>query len=115
MDKALRVQLATMGTEVRAAAIPDAGKQAALWCLGQLPPLYAKFRLTSESRYVDEIARLVQGVLKELADDTTPCAPARRLATSIPVRLQRLHEKFGLPGLNIKLPGASPRRVRTPT
>ncbi|MBL8797541.1 MAG: hypothetical protein JNM56_26815 [Planctomycetia bacterium] len=110
MDKALRVQLTTMGDDVRAAAIPDDGKQTALWCIGQLPSLYAKYRLTNESRYGEEITRLVQGVLRELALDRTPCAPARRPSTSIPARFQRLHEKFGLPSLHLKVP-AVPRRA----
>lgn len=102
MDKALHVQLTKLGNEVRATAIPDACKQTALWCMGQLPTLYTKFRLTNESRYGDEIIRMVQGVLKELADDQNPCPHARKLAVSLPARLRRLHEKFGLPGLNIK-------------
>ena len=114
MDKALHVQLTKMRNEVGAAVIPDAGKHTALWCIGQLPSLYTKFRFANESRYGDEIARLVRLVLKELAQDKTVRPRAQKLAAGIPERLQRFHEKFGLPGLNIQPRVASSPRSRKP-
>lgn len=114
MDKALRLQLTTMRNEILATAIPDLCKQTLLWCIEQLPALYTKFRLTNESRYGEEITRLVQGVLKELAADKTACPHAQKLAASIPVRFRQLHEKFGLPRLNIKSLVASSPRSRKP-
>jgi hypothetical protein len=110
MDEALQSQLAVLGNEVRAAAIPEGCKHTAAWCFGQLPALYARFCQTSESRYGEEIVRLVQGVLKELATSPRAYPEANKLAAAIPERLRLLHEQFGLPRLKLKAPGVSPPR-----
>ena len=102
MDKPLQTQLAALGKKVRAAAVPDGCKQTVAWCIGQLPTLYAKFRQTSESRYGDEISRLVEGALKELATSKRACHEAQKLAANITDRLRLLHEKFGIPRLKLK-------------
>jgi hypothetical protein len=112
MDEALQAHLAALRNEVRAAAITDDCKQTAVWCLGQLPALYAKFCKTSESRYGEEITRLVQGVLKGLANNKPACPEAQQLAASVTDRLRLLHEQFGIPGLNLKPLGATPPRPR---
>jgi hypothetical protein len=109
MGKSLQAQLATLGNEIRAAAIPDTCKQTAAWCFGQLPALQDKLRQTNESRYADEIARLVRWVLKELTKSQKACPESQNLATRIADRLHLLHEQFGLPGLDLK-----PERVPTP-
>jgi hypothetical protein len=101
MDRAIDEQLTVIRNEVQASAIPDDCKQTALWCIGQLPTLYSQFCLTNESRYGDEISRLVQGVLRELAKSKDD-PEAQKRTMSIPDRLQRLHEKFGIPRLTIK-------------
>jgi hypothetical protein len=112
MDDALQEQLAAMGDEVRAAALPEGCKHTASWCIGQLPGLYARFRQTSETRYGEEIVRLVRGLLQELAQSEKTCPEARKLAASITDRLRLLHDQFGLPGLNFKPRGASAPRSR---
>ena len=112
MGEALQAQLAMLGKKVRAAAIPDACKHTTDWCIGKLPTLYAKFRETNESRYGEEITRLVQGVLKELTTSHSACPEAQKLATNITNRLRLLHEQFGLPGLNLKPPAPSATRSR---
>jgi len=104
MDEALRCHLALIREEVGAAAISAAGKETALWCLGQLPALYVNFCKTSESRYVDEISRIVQALLKELVNVKKTAPAAEQLATSIPDRFRQLHEQLGLPGLVLKMP-----------
>jgi hypothetical protein len=110
MNEALQGYLATLGSEVESAAIPDEGKQTALWCIGKLPALYVQFGRTNESRYGDEISRLVQAVLKELSSGKNSCPAAQQLAAGIPDRLRHLHEELGLPGLRLKTPGTvSPR------
>lgn len=76
----------------------DTCKKSALWSLQQLPALYARFCLTNESRYGEEISRLVQGVLNDLAQGT-PTAELQELAAGVPDRLRVLHEQFGLPEL----------------
>lgn len=108
MDKALQALLAALGNQVRAAAIPDGCKQTAAGCLGQLPTLYAQFRQTNESRYGDEITRLVQWMLKGLAQSNTEGPEARKLEASLINRLRLFHERFGIPPLNFKPYRASP-------
>lgn len=112
MDKALQVQLSTIVAEVRGAALPESRLHTVAWCLEKLPTLYAQFRQNNESRYVEEITRLVQGVLKELVPEAKASPEARQLAASLIERLKLLHEEFGLPGLNLKIPGVSPPRSR---
>ena len=112
MDEAFQAQLAALGDEVVAAAIPEGCKQTAAWCIGQLPTLYAKFRQTYESRYGEEISRLVQWLLKELATSQQTCPEAHKLAARIDDRLRLLHEQFGLPRLNLKSLRPSPGHSR---
>jgi hypothetical protein len=109
MVAALRAHLGALEDEVQATAIPGGCKHSVAWCIGQLPPLYTLFRQTNESRYGEEIARLFQCVLKELTKGETACPKAQQLAASIPGRLQLLHEQLGLPRLDLKSPGPSPR------
>jgi hypothetical protein len=112
MVEELRAHFRVLEDEVQATAIPDDCKQSAAWCIGQMPPLYARFLQTNESRYGDEISRLFQCVLIELTKGETTCPKAQQLATSIPDGLHRLHEQLGLPRLVLKSPGPSPRRRR---
>jgi len=109
MDEAFQAELAALGNEVRETAVPDACKQTAAWCLRQLPALYDNLRQTNESRYADEITRLVQWVLKELAKSQKACPESQKLAEHIADRLHLLHEQFGLSRLALK-----PERVPTP-
>ncbi|HEV3262189.1 MAG TPA: hypothetical protein VG013_35380 [Gemmataceae bacterium] len=114
MDEAVQAHLAALAKEARAAAIASDCKHTVVWCIGQLPTLYAKFRQTSESRYGEEISRLVRGVLEELAKGTTVCPVAQKLAASITGHLRMLHEEVGLPGLGLtspRAPTARPRKV----
>jgi hypothetical protein len=113
MDDALQAELRAVGNEVGTAAIPTDRKHTAAWCLGQLPALYAKFRQTRESRYCDEITRLVQAVLKALVDSKADCPEAPKLAAGITERLRQLHEQLGLPGLGLKTPGTATARAAT--
>ena len=112
MNEALQSRLAVIENDVSAAAIPDECRRTATWCIGQLSPLYAKFRETNESRYVEEITRLVRGILKELTATKKACPEAQQLAASITEQLRIFHEQFGLPRLNLKPLGASPLRSR---
>jgi hypothetical protein len=112
MNQALQDQLGALRDEVQAAAIPTGCKHTAAWCLGKLPALYAKFRQTSESRYGDEITRLVRETLTELVNTKPACPEAQHLAASMTERLRLLHEQLGLPGLGLKAAGASSPRSR---
>jgi hypothetical protein len=109
MHEPLRAELAAILDEVRDAAIPDACKNTVAWCVQELPALYSGLCDTQESRYADEIARLAQGLLKELAGGGKE---ARKLAEDVACRLRALHERFGLPRVNVKLPAAASSRSR---
>jgi hypothetical protein len=98
--------------EVRSTSLTDDAKHTAVWCVRQLPALYDKFGRTSESRYGDEISRLVQAALRTLADGSGNCPASRELATSIPARLQSLHQRFGVPALKLDAPAAPRARSR---
>jgi hypothetical protein len=102
MEHAIQIQLVALGDEIRSARIPNASKQTALWCVDKLPNLYAKFRLTYESRYGEEIARLVQGALTDLVSSPTASPATQELAASMNERLRLLHEQSGIPALNLK-------------
>jgi hypothetical protein len=112
MDEAARAHLAALEDEVRVAALSEAGQHTALWCLGQLLPEYAQYRQTRESRYGEEITRLVRGLLKGITESPGGGPSAQRLATRILDRLQILHEELGLPGLVLPAPQPSLRRSR---
>lgn len=102
MAHAIQDQLAALGEEVRSAAVPDASKQTALWCVDRLPALYDKFGQSYESRYGEEISRLVRGALSELVSSETANAATQQLAERMTARLQALHDEAGIPGLNFK-------------
>lgn len=111
MDQALQVQLTAMRNDIQASAIPDDCKQTALWCLGQLPPLYSNFRLTNESCYGEKIVSLVRAVLSELAKEKVAQGETQKRSMGVAERFQQFHEEFGLPSLPLKLPTMSSRRL----
>jgi hypothetical protein len=98
--------------EVVSSSLTDQSKHTAVWCVRQLPALYDKFRGTSESRYGDQITRLVRATLQTLVDGTGNSPASRELAVSIPARLQSLHQRFGIPSLKLD-PPAAPVRARS--
>jgi hypothetical protein len=80
-----------------AAALSERSRAAALQCVGQLPRLYRGLCETYESRYADEIARLVQAVCRLAAG-----VPG--LAEAITARLRGMQERLGIPGPEFKPP-----------
>jgi hypothetical protein len=80
-----------------AATLSDERRKAALQCVGQLPRLYRGLCETYESRYADEIARLVQAVCRLAAG-----VPS--LAEAITVLLRDMQERLGIPGPDFKSP-----------
>src|SRR5262245_20741817 len=90
------VDLQAVRDVVDAADLPDEARHRAVWCLGRLPRLYRELTQTSESRYGDEIRRLVQALLVALGP------ASRKSAEAIPLQLAALHERFGLPNLDLK-------------
>jgi hypothetical protein len=80
---------------VDAAGLSEDIRQTTQACLGQLPKLYRELCQRCESRYSDEIGRLIHAMLKELAG-----FPA--VAEGVIRRLQAMHERLGIPVPNLK-------------
>jgi hypothetical protein len=112
MKDAVQTQLSELGKHVRNARISDDSKQTTLWCVSKLPGLYADFCQTNDSRYGDEIARLVQGALDDLANGKTASKETMKLGASITERLRSLHEESGIPHLRLKSPRTPASRSR---
>jgi hypothetical protein len=113
MKKANKVEFVALVDEVMATAIPADCKHTAALCLAKLPSLYAAYRQTNESRYGDEIARLVQAVMTELTRSQVGCMEAQKIAAGMVDRFQRLHEKLSLPMLNLKaVPTRPPAKLK---
>src|SRR5262245_52206911 len=112
MDEAKQAHLAALEAEVRAAALSEAGQHTALWSLRQLLPRYAQYHQTRESRYGEEITRLVRGLLKGITEGPGGGPSVQRLAKRILDRLRILHEQLGLPGLGLPAPKPPSRRSR---
>ena len=103
MTEALRGELAGITSLVKAANMPGDTSHTVVWCLEQLPALYAKFCQTHESRYADEILRLEKAVVGELAE--APALPeGQAVGEAVLDRFRLLNERFGLPGLDMPPP-----------
>jgi hypothetical protein len=109
MDQEIAAHLKGLQDAVRATAIPEDSQRTALWCLKQLPAQYALSRQTNESRYDDEITRLVQVLIQQLAARGN-CPEARKLAASLPEDFRLLHERLGLSFLALKPPAPQARK-----
>lgn len=104
MDKVLQRKLLALSDEVQATAIPADCKHTVVWCLAKLPSLYADYRSSNESRFGDEITRLVHAVMKELTRSTGGCKEAEKIATGMASRFQIIHERLNLPALILRAP-----------
>jgi hypothetical protein len=111
MSEDFRDELAAIGTLVNSADLSAESKHTVAWCLKQLPALYGKFCQTNESRYGEEIVRLEQGILRNLAEKTTLSPDAQKVAEDIVDRLRVLHGRFGLQGLDPKPKPVAPTRA----
>jgi hypothetical protein len=109
MDSYLQTELATIGRLVEAADVGDRARQTVLWVLNKMPLAYQQLLKTYESRYVDEIVRLVTAMRQALAKDGAP-----ELAEAIATRLTAMHARRGFPSLGLKpappAPAERPKR-----
>jgi hypothetical protein len=103
MDSDLQAELATIGKLVEAADAVDRARPAVNWALNRMPLLYQQLMKTYESRYLDEIVRLVTGMRQALARDGAP-----ELAEAIATRLTAMHSRRGFPSLGLKPPPPAP-------
>ena len=109
MHETIQAHFQALAEAVQATAIPADRQQVIATSIRRLSALYTQFRETSESRYGEEITRLVQAVLKELE----ACPEARKLDADFREGLRQLHEQVGLPALTLKPPAVPPRPRKT--
>jgi hypothetical protein len=101
MKAAGLAELVALRALVRRADLADAARHTALWCLDQFPGLYADYQRDYSSRYGDAIARLTQGVLMRLGEQGMG-KDAGRVAKALVARMGGLHERLGLPALDLR-------------
>jgi hypothetical protein len=89
---------------VDGAALSAEGRSTALWWFDQLPWPYRELGRTYDNRYLDEIRRLVQLMLKALTEKDTPGVVGDILS-----RLLAMHERLGIPQLGLKAPAPAKR------
>lgn len=92
-------------TALQGTTLPEAVEYNVTWSVQQLPPLYEGLCQTGESRFANEIQRLVQGMVNSLKD-AKDCPEAPGLATLITDQLRDMHERLGLGELELKKPAA---------
>jgi hypothetical protein len=104
MDKAIMSTLTALSKRVEATDVSSDSKHTVAWCLGKLPSLYANYQSSYESRYGDEIKRLVQALIQQLTCKTDGCKEAYQIGAEMAGRFELLHERLNLPVLILKSP-----------
>jgi hypothetical protein len=106
-------ELTSLRKAVARASLTPEVMHTTLYCLDQLPKLYADLGRTNESRFADTIAALSQAVVKRLGEEST--VAAGRVAEALVAKLDELHERVGLAPLRLKVAapvGAAGKRRR---
>lgn len=103
MKDTVGIHCRKIAERVQQAPIAESSKQALLASLSKLPNLYEKFRANYESRDGEEIARLLQNALDQLAGGE-PVSETGKLGAWIVERTQQLHDQSGIPTLKLRLP-----------
>jgi hypothetical protein len=93
MEASLLTELEKVHALVHADRLAPDVLKTVTWCLDRLPNLYSKFVQTYESRYGEEIRRLVNGLLAKAGNAT--------LKQAILAQLRTMHERLGIPDLNL--------------
>lgn len=79
---------------VKVSKLPANVRTTALWFLDKLPDLYQKLEKTCESRFLDEIIRNVNGMLKTIQ------VPS--FIETMTKKFRAMHEQNGIPTLGLK-------------
>ncbi len=109
MHETLKAHFKELEDAVRATSVREDRRDAIAGAIRRLPALYLKLRETNESRYCDEITRLVQAVLKDLE----ACPEARNLDAAFREKLRLLREELGVHPLPLK-PAPPPPGTKKP-
>jgi hypothetical protein len=110
MESNSPAEITALRTLIETASLTPDAKHTALWCVDQLPRLYADFERTNERRFGDAIRHLSQGVLKRMGEAGAG-ADAGRVGDALVAQLGGLHQRLGLAPLHFK-PGAMPAKGR---
>jgi hypothetical protein len=110
MQDHIQAHFAALLTALDSTTVTDERKKLVAGFLARLGALYTRFRETNASRYGDEIASIVQAILRELE----ACPEARKLDAEFRGGLHALHEEFGIPKLALK-PAPVPPKSRKKT
>jgi hypothetical protein len=110
MESTCPAEITALRTFIQTASISPDAKHTALWCVDQLPKLYADFESTNESRFADAIRRLSQAVLMRMGEAGSG-ADAGCVGDALVGQLGRLHQRLGFAPLLLK-PGAAPAKGR---
>jgi hypothetical protein len=112
MHPTIQAHFQELEDALRATAVPTDRREVIAGCVRRLATLYTQSRQTNDSRYGEELTRLVQGILKELQ----ACPEARKLEAAFRAKLRLLHEEAGVPPLALKpappAPGAKKARKK---
>jgi hypothetical protein len=95
-------ELSELHKLVTGASLTDEAKNSTLWCLGKMPKLYADFRRTDESRYLEAIAGFARAVLKRMSEKDAG-EDAGKVAEAAVGRLGEMHRRLGMAPLGIKI------------
>jgi hypothetical protein len=109
MHENMQAHFKALENAVKKTAIPADRQEVIATSIRRLPALYKEFRQTYESRYGNEITRVVQSLLKELE----ACPKAQKLDADFRVGLRLLHEELGLPALTLKAPAPRIKPLKT--
>ncbi len=104
MDVDPLTELTTLQGLLEAANLPDDTRQAALWCVKQLPGPCREFSRDYDSRHGDEVLRLAKGAAQKVADSS--------VAATVREQLAELLARLGLGVVDLAPPRPPARRRR---
>jgi hypothetical protein len=94
-------ELSKLRSLVAGAVLGPEAKHTALWCLDELPKLYAQLFRTDESRFWDAIGRMSQAVLKRMGEEGAG-DDAGKVSEAVVRGLGRMHRRLGIAPLALK-------------
>jgi hypothetical protein len=106
MDAEPLPELAAVRALIESSELPSEARQTTLWCLGQLTRPYGELLRTQEQRFADAIQGLAQAMLKHLSG-----YGGAGVADAFIAHLHALHERLGLPPLNLSPAGRRSRKA----
>lgn len=111
MNDQIQTHFDALKTAIEPTGLTPERKHFVSTAIDKLAELYTRYRETNASRYGDEIARIVQQILRELE----ACPEARTLDAAFRAGLHTLHEDLGIPKLALKAappPPKAPRKTK---